>query len=186
MLFTPASYQEGKTYVLDDFPGMSCGARQQRPRSKGFVRIASADPAVPPAIQPNYLAEAEDQAVLVAGLKLARALLNSPAMAPHLGAELLPGPNVATDDEWLDYARRRGGTAYHLVGTCRMAGDTDPTAVVDSQLRVRGFDGLRVVDASIMPQVPSANTMAASLMIGEKAADMILGRQPPATGRHAA
>ncbi len=186
VLFTPASYQEGKTYVLDEFPGMSCGARQQRPNSKGTVRIASADPAVPPLMQPNYLADTEDQAVLVAGLKLARALLNSPAMAPHLAGETLPGPGVSTDDEWLDYARRRGGTAYHLVGTCRMAPDADPTAVVDSTLRVRGFEGLRVADASIMPQVPSANTMAASLMVGEKAADMVLGRPAPAAARHAA
>ncbi len=173
VLFTPASYQEGKTYVVDEFPGMSCGARQQRPRSKGHVRIASADPSVPPAIQPNYLAEAEDQAVLVAALKLARTLLHSPAMAPFVAAETLPGAAVNTDDEWLDYARRRGGTAYHLVGTCRMAPDSDPTAVVDRALRVRGVQGLRVADASIMPQVPSANTMAASLMIGEKAADLV-------------
>ena len=176
VLFTPASYQEGKTYVLDDFPGMSCGARQQRPESKGYVRITSADPADTPAVQPNYLAEEADQRVLVAALKLARTLLNTAAMAPSLVGETLPGPDVSTDAEWLDYARRRGGTAYHLVGTCRMAPTTDPTAVVDAELRVHGLEGLRVADASIMPQVPSANTMAASLMIGEKAANLVLGR----------
>ena len=178
VLFTPASYQEGKTYVLDEFPGMSCGARQQRPDSKGSVRISSADPSALPAVQPNYLAEENDQRVIVAALKLARALLHSPAMAPYLAAETLPGPAVASDDEWLDYARQRGGTAYHLVGTCRMAPPGDPTAVVDDQLRVYGFEGLRVADASVMPHVPSANTMAASLMVGEKAADMIRGRPP--------
>ncbi len=178
VLFTPASYQEGKTYVLDEFPGMSCGARQQRPDSKGSVRISSADPSALPAVQPNYLAEENDQRVLVAALKLARTLLHSPAMAPHLVAETLPGAAIASDDEWLDYARQRGGTAYHLVGTCRMAPPSDPTAVVDDQLRVYGFEGLRVVDASVMPHVPSANTMAASLMVGEKAADMIRGRPP--------
>lgn len=175
VLFTPASYQEGKTYVLDEFPGMSCGARQQRPRSKGSVRIASADPQVAPLIQPNYLADEEDQSVLVRALKLARSLLHSPAMKPFVEAEMLPGDAVSTDDEWLDYARQRGGTAYHLVGTCRMGPDTDPSAVVDATLRVRGIDGLRVADASVMPQVPSANTMAATLMIGEKAADLIRG-----------
>ncbi len=137
-------------------------------------------------MQPNYLADARDHAVLVSARKLARALLNSPAMAPYIAGETLPGPAIGTDDEWLDYARRRGGTAYHLVGTCRMAPDTDPTAVVDSALRVRGFEGLRVADASIMPQVPSANTMAARLMVGEKAADMVLGRPAPAATRHAA
>ncbi len=187
VLFTPASYQEGKTYVLDDFPGMSCGARQQRPESRGYVRITSADPSAPAAVQPNYLAEENDQQVLVAALKLARALLNSRAMAPYLVAETLPGAAVSSDDEWLDYARRRGGTAYHLVGSCRMGPPGDKTAVVDDALRVYGFDGLRIVDASIMPQVPSANTMAASLMVGEKAADMVLGRPPlPSVLRHAA
>lgn len=178
VLFTPASYQEGKTYVLDDFPGMSCGARQQRPESKGYVRIASGDPAAPPAIQPNYLAEPSDQAVIVAALKFARSLLNSRAMAPYLDEETLPGPSVSTDAEWLDYARRRGSTAYHLVGTCRMAPSSDPTSVVDQELRVHGLEGLRVVDASVMPHVPSANTMAATLMIAEKAADMVRGRAP--------
>lgn len=187
VLFTPASYQEGKTYVLDRFPGMSCGARQQRPDSKGTVRITSADPAAMPAVQPNYLAEEADQRVIVAALKLSRALLNSDAMAPYLVAETLPSASVSSDDEWLDYARQRGGTAYHLVGTCRMAPQSDRTAVVDDALRVYGFEGLRVVDASIMPHVPSANTMAASLMVGEKAADMIRGRQPlPPARQHAA
>jgi len=178
VLFTPASYKEGKTYVLDDHPGMSCGARQQRPESKGTVRITSPDPAALPAIQPNHLAERSDQEVIVAALKLARALLHSRAMAPYLAAETLPGDGVATDAEWLDYARRRGSTAYHLVGTCRMAPPSDRTAVVDDELRVYGFEGLRVVDASVMPQVPSANTMAATLMVAEKAADMIRGRPP--------
>jgi len=178
VLFTPASYQEGKAYVLDDHPGMSCGAHQQRPESKGHVRIMSPDPAALPTVQPNYLAERRDQEVIVAALKFARALLNSRAMAPYLTAETLPGDGVRTDAEWLDYARCRGSTAYHLVGTCRMAPPSDRTAVVDDELRVYGFESLRVVDTSIMPQVPSANTMAATLMVAEKAADMIRGRPP--------
>ncbi|MDQ4059919.1 MAG: GMC family oxidoreductase N-terminal domain-containing protein [Pseudomonadota bacterium] len=176
VLFTPASYKEGKVYVLDDFPGMTCGARQQRPESTGYVRIRSADPLELPIVQPNYLADPRDQAVIVAALKIARALLRTKALARYFVEETLPGAAVASDDEWLDFARRRGSTAYHLVGTCRMAPRSDPTAVVDQQLRVHGLEALRVVDASIMPQVPSANTLAATLMVAEKAADMIRGR----------
>jgi len=178
VLFTPASYKEGRNYVLDDFPGMSCGVRQQRPESAGAVRLRSRDPEVLPLVQPNYLADARDQTVVVAALKLARALMASPALAPYFSHETLPGPQVRTDDELLDFARRRGSTAYHLVGSCRMGPATDPMAVVDAQLRVHGTERLRVVDASVMPQVPSANTLAATLMVAEKAADMILGRPP--------
>jgi choline dehydrogenase len=173
VLFTPASYKEGRTYVLDDFPGMTCGARQQRPESAGFVRIASPDPQALPAVQPNYLADGRDQAVIVAALKTARRLLRTQALSPYFAEEILPGPTLQMDDEWLDFARRRGSTAYHLVGSCRMG--TDTGAVVDPALRVHGIQGLRVVDASVMPQVPSANTLAATLMVAEKAADLIRG-----------
>lgn len=178
IIFTPASYKEGKLYVLDDFPGMTCGASQQRPQSAGYVRIRSRDPADAPTVQPNYLAAETDQRLVVAGLKLARALLRRPELAPYFDRETLPGPSVASDDEFLDFARRRGNTGYHLVGTCRMGPADDRLAVVDDQLRVRGIDGLRVVDASIMPMIPSANTYAATLAIAEKAADMIRGRAP--------
>ena len=105
-------------------------------------------------------------------------LMATDAMKPYLSHETLPGTGVVSDADWLDFARRRGSTAYHLVGTCKMGPDSDPMAVVDSQLRVRGVEGLRVVDASVMPQVPSANTLAGSLMVAEKAADMIRGRSP--------
>lgn len=178
VLFTPGSYKEGKTYVLDDFPGMSCGARQQRPESKGYVCLRSSDPREDPLVQPNYLSDAVDQGVLLAALKLARQLIASQAVAPYFVGETLPGPQVATDDELLDFARRRGSTAYHLVGTCKMGPNSDPMAVVDSALKVNGIQGLRVVDASVMPQVPSANTLAATLMVAEKAADLIRGRPP--------
>lgn len=178
VLFTPGSYKEGRNYVLDDFPGMSCGARQQRPESKGYVRLCSADPRDEPAVQPNYLVDAQDQAVLLAALKLARRLMASRAVSPFFSEETLPGPQVTTDDEWLDFARRRGSTAYHLVGTCKMGPPSDPMAVVDPALKVRGVANLRVVDASVMPQVPSANTLAATLMVAEKAADLIRGRSP--------
>jgi choline dehydrogenase len=177
VLFTPGSYKEGRSYVLDDHPGMSCGARQQRPFSSGYVRLSSPDPQAAPRVQPNYLSDPRDPPVLLAALRLARQLLHSPTLARYFHSETLPGPQVQTDDEWLDFARRRGSTAYHLVGTCKMGPADDAMAVVDAQLRVRGLEHLRVVDASVMPQVPSANTMAATLMVAEKAADMIRGRQ---------
>jgi choline dehydrogenase-like flavoprotein len=180
VLFTPGSYKEGKTYALDDFPGMSCGARQQRPHSAGYVRLRSRDPNADPVIQPNYLADPRDREVIVPALRLARRLMATTAMARYFAHETVPGPGVASDDEWLDFARRRGATAYHLVGTCKMGPRGDRMAVVDSQLRVYGIEGLRVADGSVMPQVPSANTLAATLMVAEKAADLIRGRPVPA------
>jgi len=181
VLFTPASYKEGKNYVLDDFPGISCGARQQRPESRGYVRIQSNNVAQNPAVQPNYLSAAKDQEVIVAALRIARQLMRTPAMAPFFDVETLPGAATRTDEEWLDFARRRGATGYHLVGSCRMGPASDAAAVVNSELKVRGVYGLRVIDASVMPTLPSANTAAATMMIAEKAADMILNRAAPVT-----
>lgn len=177
--FTPASYKAGGIAgLLDSFPGMTCGAWQQRPESLGHVRARSADPLEPPRIQPNYLAHDTDRGVLLAGIKLARRLMTSPELAPFYDSEELPGKNAQTDEELLDWARRQGSTVFHLIGTCGMGPASDPMAVVDDQLRVRGVEGLRVADASIMPSMPSANTNAATLMIAEKAADMVLDREP--------
>lgn len=176
ILFTPASYKEGSNYVLDDRPGMSTGARQQRPESTGHVRIRSREPLEPPLLQPNFLSHELDQRTVVEALKIARQLMSSSAMAPYVETELQPGRGVESDDEWLDYARQRGTTGYHMVGTCKMGPSEDRMAVVDPTLRVYGCENLRVADASVMPQVPSANTLAASLMVGEKAADMILSK----------
>ena len=176
--FTPASYKEGVQSTLDDFPGMTIASWQQRPDSIGYVRARSADPFEHPIIQPNYLAAESDRRVLLAGMKLARRLLTSEPLKPFYDREEFPGAAKQSDDELLTAAKQRGTTTFHLMGTCRMAPDNDPTAVVDDQLRVRGIEGLRVVDASIMPTMPSANLNASVLMIAEKAADMIRGRAP--------
>lgn len=177
-VFSPASYKDGFVGILDDFPGMTCGVWQHRPESTGYVRARSADVFTDPVIQPNYLADAMDRRVLIAGMKLGRRLLQSPELAKYFAREELPGDAVQSDDEWLDFARRYGSTAYHLIGTARMGPATDPSAVVDDQLRVHGMQGLRVVDASVMPSMPSANTYASTMMIAEKASDMIRGRAP--------
>src|SRR5260221_6991469 len=174
--FTPASYKEGVQSTLDDFPGMTIASWQQRPDSVGYVRARSADPFAAPIIQPNYLVAESDRRVLLAGMKLARRLISSEPLQKYFEREEFPGQGVQSDEELLGAAKQRGTTTFHLMGTCRMAPDNDPTAVVDDRLRVRGLENLRVVDASIMPTMPSANLNASVLMIAEKAADMIRGR----------
>ena len=177
-VFTPASYKEGFIGLLDDYPGMTAGVWQHRPESIGFVRARSPDPFQDPVIQPNYLSDPMDRRVLLAGMQLARRLLHTPELAPYFAGDTLPGAQVQSDDELLHYARHYGSTAYHLIGTARMGPATDRTTVVDDQLRVHGLQGLRVVDASIMPSMPSANTYCSTMMIAEKASDMIRGRTP--------
>jgi len=172
--FTPASYKLGMTRKLDDFPGFTCGAWRLRPESQGYVRIASNDHRDSPLIQPNFLSHENDRRVLVAGLKQARKILSTQAMKRVLHAEILPGTTCQTDDEWLDFSRQYGMSSYHLIGTCKMGPSTDPFAVVDASLKVHGLDGLYVIDASVMPTTPSGNTAAATMMIAEKAADMLL------------
>ena len=176
VIFSPASYREGFLGKLDTFPGMTSGAWQMRPQSRGHVRIASADPLAAPLIQPNYLTHEEDRRVLLAAVRSARRILATPALAPYYDSEVLPGAAQMSDDELLDFARRYGSSCYHYAGTCRMGPDSDTEAVVDQELKVRGLEGLRVVDASIMPTSPSANTYASTLVIAERAADFILGR----------
>ena len=178
-VFSPASYKQGFVGLLDDYPGMTAGVWQHRPESIGYVRARSTDPFQDPIIQPNYLKDPMDRRVLLNGMKLARKLLHTHgAGAVFRLAMSCPGPMCTTDDEWLDYARQYGSTAYHLIGTARMGPATDRTSVVDDQLRVHGLQGLRVVDASVMPSMPSANTYSSTMMIAEKASDMIRGRQP--------
>ena len=175
-IFTPASYEEGKNAVLAKWPGFSIACWQHRPESSGYVRARSYNPFEKPAIQPNYLAHETDQRVVVQAMRLSRALIHTDALKPYYDGEELPGADVQSDDEMLDAARRTGATTYHVMGTCRMAPPSDPTAVVDDQLRVYGLEGLRVIDASIMPRMLSANLNAGTMMIAEKGADMILGK----------
>jgi choline dehydrogenase len=176
LTFTPASYKEGVQSTLDDFPGMTIASWQQRPDSVGYIRVRSADPFEHPVIQPNYLVAESDRQVLLAGMKLARRLLASPALSKFYDREEFPGPQVQSDEELLGAAKQRGTTTFHLMGTCRMAPDSDPTSVVDDQLRVRGLLGLRVVDASVMPTIPRGNTNAPTIMVAERAADLLKGR----------
>ena len=172
--FTPASYKLGMTRKLDDFPGFTIGAWRLRPESRGSVRIASGDHRADPVIRPNFLDHENDRNILIAALKWARRITKTAAMAGVLESELLPGSGCERDDEWLAFARQYGMCNYHLVGTCRMGPAADPGAVVDPRLRVHGIDRLRVIDASVMRTTPSANTNAATMMIAEKGADMIL------------
>ena len=176
--FTPASYNEGKQAKLDKEPGFSLAAWQQRPESLGYVRARNKNPFEKPQIQPNYLSHEEDRRVLLAGIKVSRRLMNTEALAPYFDYEGYPGVHIQNDDELLDVARQRSTTLYHLMGTCRMGTETDPTAVVDDKLRIHGLQNLRVIDASIMPSMPSANLNAAVMMIAEKGADMVLGKPP--------
>ncbi len=158
--------------ALHPFPGFMTSVCQLRPESRGFVRVKSNDPSAAPAIQPRYLSSRNDCDTIVAGLTQMRAVMNQSAMRRFIAEERAPGSQCASDADLLAFARANGTTVYHPTSTCRMG--PDPAAVVDERLRVRGFEGLRVVDASIMPTVVSGNTNAAVVMIGEKGADMIL------------
>ena len=170
-LFMPLS-TDNPAPGLHDFPGVTVAIGQCRPESRGDVMIHSSDPKVYPHIRPNYLSEEIDRETTVAGLKLSREVSRKPAFAKYVKREVNPGPDYTTDEELLAFARATGGTIYHPTGTCRMG--ADELAVVDPRLRVRGIQGLRVADCSIMPSIVSGNTNAAAIMIGEKAADMIL------------
>ena len=172
LLFTPASYDASKFGALEKEDGMTVAVCPVRPDSRGTIMARSADPTMAPVITPNYLSDPNDSRVLLAGMRFTRQIFDAPAIAAHSVVETLPGKDVQTDDALIDYAKNFGTTIYHPVGTCRM-GD-GPSAVVDSRLRVHGIEGLRVIDASIMPTLTTGNTNAPTIMIGEKGAAMII------------
>ncbi len=157
--------------AMHPFPGCSLVAIPCRPESRGWLRIKSPDPAVPPAMQPNYLAARADQETMIAALKISRRIFGTPTMQQYVSEEFWPGAAVDSDEGLLEHAKKTGSTTFHQTSTCMMG--THDNAVVDSELRVRGTAGLRVVDASVMPAVISGNTNAATIMIAEKASDLI-------------
>ncbi len=164
--------QRPKGPILSRQSGMTCYAHPMRPESKGHIHITSADPLKPPAINFNFLSSPIDAELTVRAVRIACSVMHAPAMAPLQVTELAPGADRRTDDEIIDWVKGAAETTYHPVGTCKMG--SDAMAVVDHRLRVHGIDGLRVADASIMPVLTSGNTNAPSIMIGEKAADMVL------------
>ena len=157
---------------LHRYSAFTSSVCQLRPESRGRIVLKNPDPFAYPSIHPNYLSTATDQETVVAGMKLSRSLSRTPALAPFVEQELLPGLDIESDEALLDHAREVAQTIYHPVGTCKMG--SDAMAVVDERLRVRGIDGLRVVDASVMPAITSGNTNAPAIMIAEKASDMII------------
>jgi choline dehydrogenase len=158
---------------LERQPGLTIAPCQLRPESRGSIRIKSPDASIYPSIVANYLSDPIDQQVAIAELKWGRRIASQPALAPYIVHEIMPGDAVASDAQLLEFARGAGTTIYHPVGTCAMG--HGPRAVVDAQLRVHGIAGLRVVDASVMPRLVSGNTNAPTIMIAEKASDLILG-----------
>jgi len=152
--------------------GMTINTCNLRPKSVGSVTLHSADPTVPPAIDPNFLSDPYDWKISLEGFKWGREMLATKAYAPFIKREHMPGAEIRTDAQIRDYVRQWAKTDYHPVGSCKMG--EDEMAVVDQQIRVRGLDGLRVIDASIMPTLISGNTQATSIMIGEKGAHHIL------------
>jgi choline dehydrogenase len=157
---------------LHSFSGFTASVCQLRPESRGSLRIRSADPSAPPEIRINYLATETDRAAFIDGIQILRKILAAPALKAYCVEEVYPGADVTSDEDVLDFCRKTGSTVYHPTSTCRMG--NDPMAVVDQRLRVRGIEGLRVVDASVMPDLMSGNTNAPTIMIAEKASDMIL------------
>jgi choline dehydrogenase len=169
--FAPGSFKDGQIGQLEEEPGLTGGPWQMRPSSRGYVEAKSNRPGDMPAINPRYLTEESDRRAIIGGLRFVRRIFQAPALQPYVGDEKLPGSQAQSDDELLDYAKRNGNTVYHASCTCMMG--QHAMAVVDDQLRVHGIDGLRVVDASVMPSVTSTNTNAPTIMIAEKAAVLI-------------
>jgi len=171
--FAPGSFKGGQIAELEETPGLSAGAWQMRPLSRGYVEAKSNRPGDMPAINPRYLSEEPDRRAIIGGLRMARRIFAAPPLKHFVGEETLPGNQIQSDDELLDYARRNGGTCYHASCTCLMG--SHAMSVVDDELKVHGLKGLRVIDASVMPAVTSTNTNAPTIMIAEKGAAIIKG-----------
>jgi choline dehydrogenase len=171
LLFSPGSYAPNGIARLEREPGMMILVCVARPDSRGSIMARSGDPLDRPAIRPNYLSAASDVQILLAGIAHARRIFAAPPLARHSAAETMPGSDLASPQALTDFMHRAGMNLHHPVGTCRMG--EDPTAVVDTRLRVHGIGGLRVIDASVMPTVTTGNTNAPTIMIGEKGAAMI-------------
>jgi choline dehydrogenase len=172
MHLIPYSIKDPKRRKLQDFPSFTFACYQLRPESIGTIHIKSADPDAQPAIRFNFLTDRIDQQTMVAGFHMMRNIAGTKAMDAIRGEEVSPGADIRSDDQILEWIRGNSQTAYHPIGTCRM-GPAGPTTVVDDKLRVHGLSGLRIADASIFPTMPSGNTNAPSIMVGEKAAELI-------------
>ncbi len=172
MHIVPYAIKDPKTRKLQEFPSMAMSCYQLRPESLGSIHIRSPNPDDHPAIRFNFLADPIDQRAMVDGFRMMRRIVEASPMDPVRGEEYSPGKGVASDDEILKFIRGNAHTAYHPIGTCRM-GPQGPKTVVDEKLKVHGLEGLRVADASIFPTMPSGNTNAPCIMVGEKAADLI-------------
>jgi choline dehydrogenase len=175
MSYPPNQDKPGLHLAADPAPSLTLMPTLIYPTSRGTLRLASTDPMTAPLIDPNYLADTADVNTLVAGLELVREAMRNPAIAADGPREVLPGPGCATRHALVDTVRRTASGVYHPVGTCRMG--ADERSVVDAELKVRGVDGLRVADASIMPAIVGGNTNAAAMMIGERASDLVLNRR---------
>ncbi len=178
LYFSPVSYSKPtpgsrRLTLPDPFPGFFIGISPCRPKSRGSVNIGSPDPFAPPVIEPNYLSEPEDMQGLLAGVRLIRRIAAAPAMRSLIAEEMQPGADVSSEEALIQDIRARAGSVFHASCTCRM-GPVASDSVVDSRLRVHGMAGLRVVDASIFPNVTSGNTNAPTLMVAEKGAAMVL------------
>ncbi|HYC66562.1 MAG TPA: GMC oxidoreductase, partial [Reyranellaceae bacterium] len=172
MHLVPYSIKDPKTRKLQDFPSMTIACYQLRPESLGSIHIRSADYKAQPAIKFNFLADKIDQDAMVGGFRLMRKIVEAAPMDRYRDMEYSPGKTVSSDEEILSWIRNNSQTAYHPIGTCRM-GPAGKNTVVDDKLKVHGLEGLRVADASIFPTMPSGNTNAPSIMVGEKAADIL-------------
>jgi choline dehydrogenase len=177
----PTVYLDADIADVKPTHGVTLNACLLRPKARGSVRLASADPTAPPLIDPNYLGHPDDLRLSIEGLKYSREILRTPPLKDMVVGEILPGPKAASDEDLAAHCRRTVKTNYHPCGTCKMGSDRDPMAVLTPELRVRGVDGLRVIDASMMPAIISGNTNATALAVGDRAADLITGAQtlPP-------